>query len=834
MAMMWLDLARYADTHGYHIDSHRDMYHWRDWVIRAFNNNMPFDQFTVEQLAGDLLAKPTRDQLIATGFHRNHMINFEGGAIPEEYHVEYVADRVETTSTVWMGMTTGCARCHDHKYDPIKQREFYEMFAFFNQVSEKGLDGRRGNAEPVLKLTTPLERAMLDEITGVLAAREKALADQIVAPLEKDWESKEQWPAPPADGLALHLPFENSLGGKAYPARGEITYADGPAARAAVMSGESQMNIDAGAAFDGGPFTAAIWLRSGSTREVGLLQKVDSPDRRRGVEIILGESYHIGDLVRGAHVKVRLTNEWPSNVIEVHAKKPMPVSAKEYGSSWRHVAVGYDGSGKASGVWLFVDGARQELEVIKDTLAGPIKNAAPLSIGDKALGATPYKGAIDDLRIYSRRLGSSEVWQLAAAEPIRATIELVPPGKRSKEQKDRQREYFLTYSAPEDLRKAYSDFVAVRAQRDRLMKSVPDTMIMDELEKPRETYVLGRGDYRNKTVRVQPGVPSMLPPLGPELPRNRLGLARWLVSPGHPLTARVTVNRFWQMHFGTGLVKTAEDFGSQGDAPSHPELLDWLAAEFIQCGWDVRALNRLIVTSATYRQGSRTTPELVEKDPENRLLAHGPRFRLPAEMVRDSALAAAGLLNREIGGPSVYPYQPPGVWEEISYGDVYSAQTYEQSKGADLYRRSMYSFWKRTAPPPAMAAFDAPDREKCIARRARTNTPLQALVVMNDPTFIEASRVLAEKTLAAATPAARIHAMTLRVLARPATAAEITALSNLATRQMAHYRRNRKEAAALLAVGASKPATKVPAFELAAWTTVASAIFNLDEALTKE
>jgi hypothetical protein len=386
------------------------------------------------------------------------------------------------------------------------------------------------------------------------------------------------------------------------------------------------------------------------------------------------------------------------------------------------------------------------------------------------------------------------------------------------------------------MRTAYSELKALKLERTALVKAIPSAMVMDERKKPRETYILARGDYRNQTDKVQPGVPAVLPPLPKDAPRNRLALARWLVQPDHPLTARVAVNRFWQMYFGVGIVKTQEDFGVQGEPPVHPELLDWLATEFMGSRWDVKAMQRLIVTSATYRQSSKSAALLMQKDPENRLLARGPRMRLPAEMIRDTALAASGLLNGEIGGPSVYPYQPPGLWEEMAFGDGFSAQTYVQSHGKDLYRRGLYTFWKRTVPPASLATFDAPDREKCTARRALTNTPLQALVLMNDPTYVEAARALAERTLleGGVDEKSRVAYAFRLATARPASGKEIDVLRKLLRERLAGFRVDTKAATKLVEVGESARNPKFDVAELAAWTTVASVILNLDETITKQ
>jgi hypothetical protein len=558
----------------------------------------------------------------------------------------------------------------------------------------------------------------------------------------------------------------------------------------------------------------------------------------------------------------RLAHQLPGNAIQFRTREPIVED------SWFSLLFTYDGSGQAGGVRLYQDGKPKEIQIVEDNLTGSIETSASLQIGNKNL-SKPYKGGLDDLCIYNRVLTSEEIWDLThlvpvrsmlaevAGKPLRASDEPkadaegededknegeVDKPKESKEERElkashtKLKEYFLTYEAPQALRQAYADLKRLREQKEELEEHIPTTMVMKEMQKPRETYVLARGDYRNKGKKVSPGVPSCLPPFPKDLPVNRLGLAKWLVSPSHPLTARVAVNRFWQSYFGTGLVKTAEDFGSQGEPPSHPELLDWLATEFVRSGWDIKAMQRLIVTSATYRQSSRVTKELLERDPENRLLARGARFRLPAETVRDNALLIGGLLDSRVGGPSVYPYQPKGLWEEMAFGDVFSGQAYTPSEGHDLYRRSMYTIWKRTVPPPSLVTFDAPDREKCTARRARTNTPLQALVLLNDPTYVEAARGLAQRAL---TQAGKDLVEKVRYAFRMATARfpdsrELKILQDAFNQQLVDYRRQDKAAKLLLQVGESSTNPNLDTAELAAWTTVASIILNLDETITKE
>ncbi len=843
MAMAWLDLSRYADTHGYHIDSHRDMWPWRDWVIRAFNENKRFDQFTIEQLAGDLLPpasspEATQDQKIATGFNRNHMINFEGGAIPEEYLTEYIIDRVETTATTWLGLTMGCARCHTHKFDPISQKEFYQFYAFFNSVPEVGLDGRTGNAAPMLSLPTDAQKAKQQELTRAIQELTDALSDKNIAPLQQEWEKTltRRMAVAAVNNITAHYDLDGSLADSSGHYRhgrtlnGDPTFGAGMVSRAASLDGQTVLSFGDAGAFDAGEqFTFALWMRPGLGK-VGnfAFQKIEDEKTRRGYELIF-EKTHLIDIQRwAAPLTIRLISNWPDNAIVVRTKESFNYN------EWKHLAFTYDGSGKAAGLKVFLNGKPAEVEVVKDALNGSIKSNAELIIGNKQTGRA-YSGGLDDMRFYSCVLGESEIEDLAVHYPIHTILSGVS-GKRTKEEEDRLREYFLTQVAPENMRRQHAELKEVKKRKQALDKAILSTMVMTELGKPRDTFVLARGDYHNKTEKVTPGVPAILPPLPKDEKVNRLTLAKWLVDPGHPLTSRVAVNRFWQMCFGHGIVKTVEDFGVQGEPPIHPELLDWLATEFIRMGWDVKAMQKLIVTSAAYRQSSRETPELREKDPENRLLARGPRHRLPAEIIRDNALAVSGLLNDEIGGRSALPYQPPGLWEEMAFGDGFSMQEYVQSHGKDLYRRSMYTFWKRTVPPAAMATFDAPDREKCVARRAVTNTPLQALVTLNDPTYVEAARAMAQRTLREGGKDARSRIVYIfrLALARNPSAQEVKVLRDLLSQQLINYRKDRKAASELLRVGESKADNQIDQAELAAWTMMASAILNLDETISKE
>ena len=870
MAIEWLDLARYADTHGYHIDSLREMWPWRDWVISAFNRNMPFDEFTIDQLAGDLLPDATVEQKIASGFNRNNMINFEGGAIPEEYHVEYVVDRASTTATTWLGITMGCARCHDHKYDPIKQKDFYRFFAFFNTVPERGLDGYEGNADPVLELPTPAQKRQRDELNQQIADVLTALPEKELLTLRNEWQKTRlaTLPEPPSDGLATHYAFNGDLSdalskhdGKLV--RGEVVYEDGPTGKAAEFSGETEVTFGQAGDFDAHePFALGVWVNLYGLKSGEVLQKKDSSEHWAGYELGFDDVAYTGRHQRNLRVVARFATKWPDSAIEVRTKDRVPMDGAH------HVVVNYDGSGTAKGLKVYVDGKAWDVEIVKDTLSGTFRTSASLEIGNKNIGGL-FQGQLDDLRIYTRPLTDTEAENLAVHLPARvlltelggtpateiATLQPDKPPQEadigelakaeSKEQKQarlekqhqaRLTEYFLKHDAPEKYRQLYSRLRELRKQRDQLEKSISATMVMAEMSKPRDTFILGRGQYDNKGEKVAPGVPSFLPPMSRDMPANRLGLAKWILDPSNPLTARVAVNQYWQQYFGTGIVKTAEDFGSQGEPPSHPELLDWLATEFVRSGWNIKAMQRLIVTSATYRQSSMASRELIERDPENRLLARGPRFRLPAEMVRDNALAISGLLNDKIGGPSVYPYQPRGLWEEMAFGEGYSGQSYTESSGPELYRRGMYTVWKRTVPPPSLTLFDAPDREKCTARRTVTNTPLQALALLNDPTYVEAARALAERTLrhGGKSDRARIDFAFKLATARTPDLEGRAVLLNSLREFRSTYHQDQVGANKLLSVGATKADASLPAGELAAWTTLASMILNLDETITKQ
>jgi hypothetical protein len=875
MALPWLDLARYADTHGYHIDSGREMWRWRQWVIDAFNRNLPYDQFTIEQLAGDLLPNATLEQKIASGFNRNHPINFEGGAIPEEYQVAYIADRIDTTATTWLGLTLRCTQCHDHKFDPFTQKEYYRLYAFFHNVPEEGLDGYKGNAKPFLKLPTPEEQAKLDAAAATIQELEEAQKARAAATTAArlDWEMATvpllDKPEAVTAGLVAHLPLEDerttnlspgpsperggereqdsialtsdtvrsnspprsgaphalgpvagvgTLGpGERLILHGKPTWAEGKRGRALVLDGDTWADLGTSIGFERDQaFSYGAWVYPTMGGGMTVLSRMDDDQELRGWDLFLAEGKPM----------VHLIHAWPKNVARVVAKSGIEQQ------KWTHLFVTYDGSGKGKGIRIYINGQPAEVEITHDTLTETIRVETPLHVGRRSRSAA-FKGRIDEVRLYDRCLTPAEVEQLAGFEAVRDLLTTAPE-KRTPEQSEKLQKYYLA-THDEPYRTLTAELADWRKRRDEIDAKIPSTMVMEELPKPRETFFLIRGQYDKKGEKMTPGVPAALPILPPGETPNRLTLARWLVNPLHPLTARVAVNRFWQQYFGVGLVKTAEDFGTQGERPSHPELLDWLATELIRTKWDVKALQRLIVTSATYRQSSKATPALLAKDPENRLLARAPRLRLPAEFIRDQALAVSGLLVEKIGGPSVRPYHPTGLWEEIAFGGDFSAQKYEQDHGEALYRRSMYTFWKRTCPPPSLQTFDAPEREFCIVRRSSTNTPLQALVLMNDPTYVEASRKFAERILTEGgrSLSSRLTFAVRTLLARPPTPKEQRVLTALLNGQLAAYRKDPDAAAKLLAVGESPRNAALDTTELAAWATVAGALLNLDEAITR-
>ena len=790
LARHWLDAARYADTNGYQTDGERTMWRWRDWVIDAFNNNITFDRFTIEQIAGDLLPGATMRQKIATGFNRNHRGNSEGGVIPEEYAVEYVVDRVDTTATVWLGLSAGCAKCHSHKYDPISQKEFYQLYAYFNSVPEKGKAIKYGNSPPYIRTPTRDQALHLKMLESQLKAAEEhwASLQPQIEEAQAAWEKTADANATVQWTLRYGLQHSFRYG------------APDP-----VWEDDDLLDVGDFGFFDKFSIGARIYPRD--IRHATILSRKEPTDRGEGYELAL---------VDGS-LHVHLVKRWLDDAIRVHTVE------KLHPDHFYHVLFTYDGSRQAKGVQIYIDGKPAQIEVDLDDLNQSFRTKQPFRVKP----APSY----DDITIYDRVLDAEEVAIIGETHPIHAIVAR-PADQRTSAQKSKLRRYFVEQVAAPHIRHASAHRQAARRELEEYVAALPTTMVMEEMPTARQAHLLLRGEYDKPGDKVERGIPAALTPpaYAGGSPKTRLDLAVWLVSPENPLTPRVTVNRFWQLLFGQGIVRSVEDFGAQGEWPTHPELLDALAVEFRDGGWDVKKLLRTIVTSATYRQSSKLTAALKQRDPENRLLARGPRVRLSAEVIRDQALLASGLLVEKIGGPSVKPYQPPGLIKEL-----HGTDEDVQDHGPSLYRRSLYTFWKRTVAPPGMTTFDAANRETCVVRQTRTNTPLQSLTLMNDVTFVEAARVLAERVMKAkATPEERLALAFRLVTARSPRPAELTLLVAALQRHEASYRARTADAIALISAGESPRHALLDPAEHAAYTAVANLLLNLDEVITKE
>ncbi|MFN3189619.1 MAG: DUF1553 domain-containing protein [Aureliella sp.] len=862
MAVMWLDAARYGDTSVYHADGPRDMWAWRDTVVKAYNENMPFDRFSIAQLAADYLPDASLDEKILGGFNRNNGTTDEGGAFAEEYRVEYCVDRVKTTSTIWLGLTMECAQCHDHKYDPISQKEYYEFYAFFNVSADGGMQTRNGNAEPTLPVPDPAKEAKLPQ-----TEEEKQGVDQALATFVERHEPEfHEWlksdsvakAGKDADESSTEAALKHSLVVATYlnegkgraiadrvteehpPSRpglrpigvkaphfrrkgklnGKVNWVETPQDRGLKFDGSNFVDFgDVGDFERDQSFTLAGWAKINKGTGAVIARMED------------GNSYRGYDLYAGpGGLSMHVIHSWPDNAVKVTSKQ------KPKMNQWYHFAATYDGTSKASGIHLYIDGKEVEWNIEQDGLTDTIRTERSLLIGSRHPGSR-FQGEIDAAQVFARALDAAEVEQLAQFDAIRAYQE-TPEAQRTKEQFARAREKFFLdqfeeYKSLKQRQKVLTEQVA------ELKKPLTTVMVMRDMQKPRDTFILSRGAYDSPTeVKVSPSTPAALPAMDESLPRNRFGLAQWLFSDEQPLTARVTVNRYWQLFFGRGLVNTPQDFGAQGAYPTHPELLDWLANDFRENGWNIKRLVKQIVMSATYQQDSAASAPAFERDPQNVLLARGPRFRLQAEFIRDTALALSGNMNFQFGGPGVKPYQPKGLWVEVGLS---GKPAFVQDHGNKLYRRSLYTYWKRSAPPPTMQIFDAPTREKCTLQRARTNTPLQALVVLNDPQFVEASRGFAQRLMdrpAVATPVSqdvdRLIFAFRSTLARTPNDRELAVLLKALARAREHYQAQPEDAGKLLQVGEAKPPEGYKASELAAWTNIANMLLNLDEALTRE
>ncbi len=826
MAREWLDLARYADTFGYQADVDMNMYPWRDWVIRAFNENLPYDQFITWQLAGDLLPNATRDQKLATAFNRLHRQTNEGGSIDEEFRVEYVSDRVHTMGTAFLSLTLECARCHDHKYDPISQKDYYSLGAFFNSIDESGLYSHftRAIPTPTLNLYKDDQEAKATTLKAQIAQQEAKLKQ-----IEQEALGRfEKWKNPGAAIITAkpvaEYSFEEIKDNKTPNAQGTnmAVLVESPKAvagkfgQALQFSGDNEVESKGIGEFKRtDAFSFTLWLKPTEKQARAVVfhrSRAWSDSGSRGYELVLEDGKPFFGLI----------HFWPGNAIGVRAKEALPLN------EWSHIAVTYDGSSKAGGIALYVNGKKLAAEMVRDGLTRDIIHRAEW--GDADAGNTPLtlagrfrdngfkNGVIDEFTVYDVALTEMEVEGLV---PNGASVTVGHDPKLLA--------YYLNRN-DEEYRKAQAELKQLREQENALANGVQEIMVMKELPKARPAYLLKRGAYDAPADEVFPGTPERIFAMPKEYPKNRLGLAKWMTDARNPLTARVAVNRIWKLHFGRGLVSTVEDFGAQSQRPTHPELLDWLARHYMESGWDRKALHKLILMSTTYRQSSVPSMEQMAKDPENLLLAHGPRHRLAAEQIRDAALAVSGLLNPTIGGQSVKPYQPAGLWEEAGTG-----KTYVQDKGEKLYRRSLYTFWRRTSPPPSMLSFDATSREICTAKRETTSTPLQALVLLNDPQFVEASRVLAEKLVKAEPQALdkRIVNSFRLLTGRVPDKEEVQILQGLFAEQKARFSKNTEAAQKLIKTGESKPDTTLEASDVAATTMLVSTLMNFDEFVMK-
>ena len=825
MASEWLDVARYSDTYGYQVDRDRFVWPWRDWVVEAFNANLPYDQFITWQLAGDLLPGAEEHQILATTFCRLHPQKVEGGSVPEEFRVEYVADRTQTAATAFMGLTLECARCHDHKYDPIQQTEYYQLSSFFANIDEAGLYSYFTDSvpTPILVFDSAEKKERLRQMREEeLPAKEQALAAAIEAAKScfQSWliQGRMSW-EPLISGLA-YFDFEAMEEGKIPNRWNPEKPASSPAANrqtagksglGLVLSGDDEVDLKTGNFPRHQPFSFSLWVKIPKHFDRAVIfhrSRAWTDAASRGYQFLLEEGKPSFSLI----------HFWPGNAIRIRGRDPLPVRR------FVHLGVTYDGSSRAEGLRLFVDGEAIELEMVKDQLT---KNITGGGHDNAAIGARFRDkgfpgGVVDEFRIFERTLSPAEMRHLFDGQTLARLLKTPADLLSPQEKKALQAYYFATVDA--QVAAAREALKTFRSRMNKTEDGMREIMVMKESRHPRVSYLLVRGAYDARSTPVANETPKILPNFPQDWPRNRLGLARWLTAPNHPLTARVTVNRYWQMIFGRGLVKTPEDFGSQGSPPSHPQLLDWLAADFMENGWDVKRLLRQLVTSTAYRQRSEANADLLRADPENIWLSRSPKRRWPAEMIRDNALAVSGLLSTKIGGPPVKPYEVAAAFKPSKV-----------DQGEGLYRRSLYTYWKRTAPAPVMMALDASKRDVCSVRRETTATPLQSFVFLNDPQFVEAARNLARQVLQSdwTRDNQRLTHLFRRLTSRRPTQAEMAVLQKLLQEQRNYFDADPNRAKAFLSVGFSEIAESEKTAELAALTAVASALMSHDECLVK-
>jgi hypothetical protein len=838
MAVDWLDLARFSDSHGYTVDRILDMSPYRDWVINSFNANLPYDKFIQWQLAGDLMPSPTKEMVMATAFNRIHQQNTEGGIIEEEFRTEYVVDRINTTGVAIMGLPVGCARCHDHKYDPISQKNYYELFSFFNNVKEAGqISFNDAMPSPTLLLPSAEKEKIIQYIKEKITSDEQRIveAEQAEEDNFNEWLSATGYrqlsnERIPAKGLQAHYDFDQGLlVNKAKPTEAGMmkrglspvpgdkpVYISHDTGKALALNGDEWFDLGKTGAFrKSDPFTISIRIMVPKEFNEGVIFHKCVAERLYNYR-----GYHL--YIRDNKLELSMAHTAPSDAITKISKSSLPRD------QWLQFTFTYDGSGKASGLKLFQDGIELEMITTMDQLAKDIlldyKEQPGLQVGAWDRGYGLKDGKVDDILVYNRALTEFEV-QVLAGRSQWSLITMKAPQQLTDDEKSTLRKYYMA-NVNKTLLDMNDGLKKKRAELADSTENIQEYMIMQEMPEPRQAYLLKRGNYDELGEEVFPNTPESILPFPKELPKNRYGLAQWLTDADHPLTARVAVNRYWQNFFGTGLVKTSEDFGNQGEMPSHPELLDWLAVTFCESGWDIKKMCKLMVMSATYCQSSMASTTNRERDPENRLLSRGPSVRLSAEMIRDNALLASGLLNKKIGGKSVKPYQPDGLWE-------INNTSYKADAGDGVYRRSVYVLIKRSVPNPTLATFDATSRSYCVSRRQQTNTPLQALVTLNDPTYVEATKVLGEQMTLSSDPSQAIVVAYRKLTGRTPSSEELDLLNRLRANELEKFRKEKGKSKGLLAAGQYQMNKHVDPALVAANAVVASVILNSDATLMK-
>jgi len=828
MTTDWLDVARYADSQGMHSDGWRSMYPWRDWVINAFKKNMPFDQFILQQLAGDLLPDPTRAQLIATGFNRNHETTAEGGVVDEEFRKEYAHDRVKTTSAAFLGMTMECARCHDHKYDPISQKEYYQMFAFFDQVDEVGLTGDDGNSGPNLLLPDLITQNRIDSIDRWIRLKQSEINNT-----QANWNIKR------IPTVAPELSFQQK----------RVLFLDCQKIESGILDGQKNTSVSGQVEISHSDRGNVIFLDDEyeyiSVRNVGLFDHYEpfsaalwvNPYAQRTSQTLLGNSGAKGVFWRGwdfildslNRPKLRLINALPHDALIVQARQRIDVN------DWSHLAFIYDGSGKADGVRIFINGKEAEIEIVRDALQRSIypiafnkeKTRTPLRIGKSYRAFTGeygiFKGLLDDIMLFERKLSSLEI--MALFDKNLVAKEFSSQVRNENRMRSLLSEHHFVLHPHQGEKQLWQ----LRQEKMELFVQSAEVMIMEDRKDQQPTHVLIRGNYDHRGEPVEASTPSAILPYPDSFPKNRLGLAKWIIARENPLTARVIANRLWQQFFGKGLVESAHDFGLQGQLPTHPEVLDYLAEQLINGGWDIKKIIKLIVLSKTYKQSSEVTREKYEIDPENLWYARGPSHRLTAEMIRDHVLQSAFLLDTTLGGPSVKPWQPEGLWKEKT-SSTHLLRAYEPDSGSARYRRSLYTFVRRTSMHPMMEIFDAPTRSVCTVKRQSTETPQQALVLLNDQQFIEASRMLAENMCEKfANPGDRISQAYLRICSGEIQESKLLHLLDFYQQEKDRFHHNPANADAYTSIGQYDSNFQGDKADLAATTLVINTIINLDD-----